>query len=103
MVDERGDDFGSFHKQMEMKITRKIPNSKRFNVPKDTKSQASKLAVILSACLLFLATDPSAQAQENLLKNPGFEEAASKEDSLPNWTTLVEGAGRAQLSAQAKS
>jgi len=81
-----------------------IPNPQRFYARQDPGSQASKWAVILSACLLFPATGPQAQAQENLLKNPGFEEGASKENSPPNWTSVGEGAGRAQLSdTRAKS
>jgi hypothetical protein len=75
-----------------------IPNPQRFYARQDPGSQASKWAVILSACLLFPATGPQAQAQENLLKNPGFEEGASRENSVPNWTSMAEGAGRAQLS-----
>src|SRR2546428_268133 len=81
-----------------------IPTPQNFYARQDTKSQTSKWTVILSTCLLFSAAGPQAQAQENLLKNPGFEEGASKEDRLPNWTSLAEGAGRAQLSdKQAKS
>src|SRR5207244_11771078 len=68
-----------------------------FPTRRSSDLRASKWAVILSACLFFLAivTGPQPQAQENLLKNPGFEEAASKENSVPNWTNLAEGAGRA--------
>jgi hypothetical protein len=75
-----------------------IPNPQSFHARQDPGSQASKWAMILSVCLLFPATGPQAQAQENLLKNPGFEEGASKENSIPNWTSIAEGAGRAQLS-----
>ena len=36
----------------------------------------------------------SAAAEQNLLKNPGFEEAASGPDNPPNWAATTDGAGK---------
>lgn len=46
----------------------------------------------------FLCVARGWAGEQNLLKNPGFEDAASGLDNPPNWTTTVDGAGKATLS-----
>lgn len=56
-------------------------------------------AVILSAGLL--VSNPGAAAGQNLLKNPGFEDAAPGADTPPNWATGADSIGKAVLSDKA--
>jgi hypothetical protein len=51
--------------------------------------------VVLSAGLVF--TGPGAAAEQNLLKNPGFEEMASATDTPPNWATRGDSIGKVRL------
>jgi hypothetical protein len=51
------------------------------------------VAAIFSAGLLF--TGPGAAAEQNLLKNPGFEEAASEAEAPPSWATRADSMGKA--------
>jgi hypothetical protein len=44
-----------------------------------------------------LITSPRAGAAQNLLKNPGFEDAASGVDTPPNWATRSDSLGKAVL------
>jgi hypothetical protein len=52
-------------------------------------------AVILTSALLF--TTRGAAAEQNLLKNPGFEAAASDVGAPPNWATRTDSAGKVTL------
>ena len=54
------------------------------------------VAALMCSATLLLSIARVA-AGENLLKNPGFEEAASGTDSLPSWATRADSAGRAML------
>ena len=54
------------------------------------------VAALMCSATLLLSIAP-VTAEENLLKNPGFEEAASGTDSLPSWATRADSAGRAML------
>jgi hypothetical protein len=44
-----------------------------------------------------LLASPGAAAGQNLLKNPGFEDAASGADTLPSWATGADSMGKAVL------
>ncbi|HXP63392.1 MAG TPA: hypothetical protein VN829_23015 [Dongiaceae bacterium] len=59
------------------------------------RATAWAAAIILAAGLA--ATPRGAAAEQNLLKNPGFEETAPGRDNPPNWVTTTGSAGRARL------
>lgn len=71
-------------------------SSKPFCSPRLHCSTAWAFLVLLSAGLL--GAPRSTAAEQNLLKNPGFEEPASGQDALPGWTTTTDAAGKAMLS-----
>lgn len=72
-----------------------IHTEKRLCACRLDRSPAWAAAVILSAGLLI--TNPGAAAEPNLLKNPGFEDAASGADAPPNWATGADSMGTAVL------
>ena len=59
------------------------------------RSSAWAVAAILSAGLLFPTR--CAAAEQNLLKNPGFEIVPPGMDNPPNWATRADSVGRAVL------
>jgi len=60
---------------------------------------ASAMTAILSAGLVLAYA--GAAAEQNLLKNPGFEDAAPDTDTLPNWATRPDSMGKATLTDKA--
>jgi len=56
------------------------------------RGQKWRWAVTLPACLLFTLAVPPAQAQGNLLKNPGFEETPRDGGAPPGWERTGPGA-----------
>ena len=58
-------------------------------------SLARAAAIILSAGSLL--TTRSTAAEQNFLKNPGFEETAPGRDNPPSWTTTTDSAGKATV------
>ena len=60
-----------------------------------SRIMAWAMAVPLSANSLF--TTHAASAEQNLLKNPGFEEAATGLVNTPSWTTTTDSAGKATV------
>ena len=58
-------------------------------------SLAQAAAIFLFAGLLL--TTRSSAAEQNLLKNPGFEEAGSGRDNPANWTITSDSAGKATV------
>ncbi len=65
-----------------------IFSEKRTRVRRLRGFPAWAAAGILTTGMLF--TNPVSAAEQNLLKNPGFEDAASGADTLPNWATSAE-------------
>src|SRR3974390_3909633 len=61
------------------------------NYPTGPKFIAAVL--LLSAGALFAAS--GSPAEQNLLKNPGFEETAQSPDNPPNWITTSDSMGKA--------
>ena len=58
---------------------------------------AAKAIVISFAGLVF--SGGADASEQNLLKNPGFEEAASGIENPPNWTTRIDSTGKATITA----
>ena len=72
-----------------------IHTEKRLCARRLERFPAWAAAVILSAGLL--STSSEAAAEQNLLKNPGFEDAASGADTLPSRVTGADSIGKAVL------
>jgi len=54
-------------------------------------------AAVLIVSTGLLLTSPGAASAQNLLKNPGFEDAASRADTPPGWATCADSVGKAVL------
>lgn len=76
-----------------------IFTEKRTRVRRLRGFPALAAAGILMAGMLFI--NPVSAAEQNLLKNPGFEDAASGAATLPNWATSAESMGKATFTDKA--
>jgi hypothetical protein len=75
-----------------------IHTEKRLHACRLDRFPAWAAVAILSAGLLCTSSD--AAAEQNLLKNPGFEDVASGADTLPNWVTGDDSMGKAMLTGK---
>ena len=55
---------------------------------------------VLVVCAGLLIPAFAATAEQNLLKNPGFEEGNSQAESVPNWVTVADSASKARLTEE---
>ena len=77
-----------------------MPMPRMFLKPSATRVGICNFALTCAACCLIAATIPPAPAAVNLLKNPGFEEAAHAPGNPPNWLSKADDARGVEVSDQ---
>jgi hypothetical protein len=86
------DDCGSVRVQLRLQTfatnndeSAMMPNPGIFPAQRGQVIQGWKWALVLPVCLLIAMSGQPAQAEANLLKNPGFEDVGPDTHSPPNW------------------